>query len=91
MVAMGIEDFGFCKKGEVKDFVKDGRIRKGGALPVNPHGGNLSEVYLHGITHYSEGVRQLRGTAINQVEDAEVALVVAGSSPTPTSASILHR
>jgi acetyl-CoA acetyltransferase len=91
MVAMGIEDFGFCKKGEAKDFVKDGRIRMGGALPINTHGGNLSEVYLHGITHFIEGVRQIRGTSFNQVKDAEVALVVAGSSPTPTSAVLLTR
>jgi acetyl-CoA acetyltransferase len=91
MVLMGLEDFGFCEPGEAKDFVKDERIRAGGALPVNTHGGNLAEVYAHGITHVMEGVRQLRGTSCNQVRDCEVALVVAGSGPTPTSALLLTR
>lgn len=89
MVLMGLEDFGFCKQGESGDFVADGRIRKGGALPVNTSGGNLAEVYAHGITLFIEAVRQLRGEAINQVPDAEVALVVAGSGPTPLSAAML--
>lgn len=90
MVLMGLEDFQFCGKGEAGDFIADGRIRKDGALPVNTHGGNLAEVYAHGITHYQEATRQLRGSARNQVPDAEVALVVAGSGPTPTSAVMLR-
>ncbi len=91
MVLLGLEDFGFCKPGESAAFVKGGRIRAGGPLPVNTHGGNLAEVYAHGVTHVMEGVRQLRGTSCNQVEDCEVALVVAGSGPTPTSALLLTR
>jgi acetyl-CoA acetyltransferase len=90
MVLMGLEDFGFCGKGESGDFVQDGRIRLDGALPVNTHGGNLAEVYAHGITHVHEAVRQLRGCANNQVADARVSLVVGGSGPTPTSAVMLR-
>jgi len=90
MVILGLEDFGFCKKGEGGPFVEGGRIALGGALPVNPHGGNLAEVYAHGMTHVNEAVRQLRGEARNQVEGAEVALVVAGAGPTPTSALLLR-
>ena len=90
LVILGLEDFGFCKKGEGGAFVEGGRIRAGGALPVNPHGGNLAEVYAHGMTHVNEAVRQLRGEARNQVGDAELALVVAGAGPTPTSALLLR-
>jgi acetyl-CoA acetyltransferase len=91
MVLMGLEDFQFVKKGESGPFVADGNIRREGSLPVNTHGGNLAEVYLHGMTHVFEGVRQLRGTSSNQVDRAEVALVVAGSSPTPSGALLLRR
>ena len=91
MVLMGLEDFGFCKPGESGPFVADGNIRREGSLPVNPHGGNLSEVYLHGMTHVLEAVRQLRGTSVNQIDGAEVSLVVAGAGPTPTGAIVLAK
>jgi acetyl-CoA acetyltransferase len=91
LVLMGLEDFGFCGPGESGPFVAEGRIRREGQLPVNTHGGNLAEVYLHGMTHVLEAVRQLRGTAANQVAGAEVALVVAGAGPTPTGAMIFRR
>jgi acetyl-CoA acetyltransferase len=91
MVLMGLEDFGFCPRGESGPFVADGSIRREGSLPVNTHGGNLSEVYLHGMTHVLEAVRQLRGTAANQIDDAEVALVVAGAGPTPTGSMLFRR
>jgi len=83
MVLMALEDFQFVKKGDSGPFVADGNIRVvGGSLPVNPHGGHLAEVYLHGMTHVFEGVRQLRGSSSNQVSGAETALVVAGAAPT---------
>jgi acetyl-CoA acetyltransferase len=90
-VLMALEDFGFCGRGESGPFVADGSIRREGALPVNTHGGNLAEVYLHGMTHVLEAVRQLRGTAANQIEGADVALVVAGAGPTPTGSIMLRR
>jgi acetyl-CoA acetyltransferase len=92
MVLMQLEDYGFCGRGEAGAFVREGRTRwPDGDLPVNTHGGNLSEVYLHGMTHIIEAVRQLRGTASCQVKDAAVALVTGGPSPVPSSAMILRR
>jgi acetyl-CoA acetyltransferase len=91
MVLMGLEDFGFCAPGESGPFVADGNIRREGSLPINTSGGNLAEVYLHGVTHVLEAVRQLRGTSVNQVAGAEIALVVAGAGPTPTGAILLRR
>jgi acetyl-CoA acetyltransferase len=76
------EDFGFCAKGEVGDYFRDGRATYGGDVVVNPHGGLLSEGYLHGLNHHYEAVLQLRGEAGNrQVDGAEVALVTAGAGP----------
>ena len=83
-----LEEFGFCKPGEAKDFVKDGRIELGGELPVNTHGGQLGEAYIHGMNGIAEGVRQVRGTSVNQVDGVENVLVTAGTG-VPTSALIL--
>ena len=64
----------------------DGNIRwPNGSLPVNTHGGNLSEAYIIGMTHVKEAVEQIRGTAVNQVEGAELALVTGGPASIPTS------
>jgi acetyl-CoA acetyltransferase len=76
------EDFGFCGKGEVGDYFREGRATYGGDVVVNPHGGLLSEGYLHGLNHHYEAVLQLRGDAgIRQVAGAETALVTAGAGP----------
>jgi acetyl-CoA acetyltransferase len=92
MVILQLEDYGFCGRGEGGAFVENGGIRwPDGRLPVNTHGGNLSEVYLLGMTHVIEAVRQLRGTSTCQVPDAEVALVTAGPSNLPTSSLLLRR
>jgi 17-hydroxy-3-oxo-4-pregnene-20-carboxyl-CoA lyase len=80
-----LEQLGFCADGEGGDFVAEGRTARDGQLPVNTHGGLLSEAYIHGLNHTVEAVMQLRGTAgKNQVPGAEIALVtgfgfVAGS------------
>jgi acetyl-CoA acetyltransferase len=72
--------------------VADGNIRwKGGSIPVNTHGGHLSEAYIIGMTHIREAVEQLRGTAVNQVDGAEVALVTGGPSGLPVSGTLLRR
>lgn len=92
MVLLQLEDYGFCARGEGGDFVASGAIRwPDGRLPVNTHGGNLSEVYLLGMTHVIEAVRQLRGEAVSQVPDAEIALVTAGPSNLPSSSLLLRR
>ena len=90
MVILQLEDYGFCGIGEGGDFVADGNIRWGsGSLPVNTHGGNLSEAYIIGMTHVREGVEQVRGTAVNQVEGAKVALVTGGPASIPVSSLLL--
>ena len=73
-----LEDYGFCAKGEGKDFVKNGRIEVGGELPVNTHGGLLSQAHLEGMLHVTEGAKQLRGNEVEterQVKDARVGIV----------------
>lgn len=81
-VLMQLEEFGFCGKGEAADFVREDRV------PLNTHGGQLGEAYLHGMNGIAEGVRQLRGTAVNQVPQAERVLVTAGTG-VPTSGLVL--
>jgi acetyl-CoA acetyltransferase len=77
-----LEDLGFVARGDGGAFVEEGHIKLGGALPVNPNGGLLSEGYVHGLNNLIEGVRQLRGGAAErQVPDAEVAVVTGGEGP----------
>ena len=64
-VLMQIEAFGFCGKGEAKDFVTEDSLTLGGALPNNTHGGLLSEAYIHGVNNLAEGARLIRGTSSN--------------------------
>jgi acetyl-CoA acetyltransferase len=80
VVLMQLEAYGFCGPGEAKDFIADGHIDLDGSIPVNTHGGLLGEAYIHGVNNILEGVRQLRGTAVNQVAGAEHVLVAAGRS-----------
>jgi acetyl-CoA acetyltransferase len=92
MVLLQLEDYGLCGRGESGPFVTKGSTTwPDGPVPVNTHGGNLSEVNLHGTTHLIEGVRQIRGTSTSQVENAEVCLVTGGPSPLPSSSMILTR
>jgi acetyl-CoA acetyltransferase len=83
-----LEELGFCAKGEAKDFVADGNIEIGGGLPINTHGGQLGEAYLHGMNGIAEGVRLVRGTSVNQVPGVEHVVVTAGTG-VPTSGLIL--
>ncbi|WP_408638946.1 lipid-transfer protein [Nocardiopsis suaedae] len=87
-VLMQLEALGYCKRGQAPALVADGRIGPGGDLPVNPHGGQLGEAYIHGMNGIAEAVRQLRGTAANQVPGAGHVLVTAGTG-VPTSGLVL--
>ena len=80
VVFLQLEAFGFCRPGEAKDFIADGQIGMQGSLPVNTHGGLLGEAYIHGVNNIHEAVRQIRGTAANQVKDVETVMVSAGRS-----------
>lgn len=86
-----LEDFGFVKKGESGPWVREGHNRLDGDLPVNTHGGLLSEAHIHGLNHVIEAVQQLRPqgviddlcngphtydrTICRQVRDPEIAFV----------------
>lgn len=83
-----LEELGFCEPGEAKEFVREDNLLMGGRLPTNTHGGQLGEAYIHGVNGIAEGVRQIRGTAVNQVTDAEHVVVTAGTG-VPTSGLIL--
>jgi acetyl-CoA acetyltransferase len=77
-----IEDLGFCKKGEAGDYVLDGNTTLKGEIPVNTHGGLLSQSYLLAAEHVTEAVRQLRGESGGvQLEDPELGIVTGLSSP----------
>lgn len=88
-VLMQLEELGFCDRGDAKNFVADG-IELGGRLPLNTHGGQLGEAYIHGMNGIAEAVRQIRGTSCNQVDDVENVLVTAGTG-VPTSGLVLTR
>ena len=93
-VLVQLEDYGFCAKGEGGAFAESGATSRGGALPVNTHGGFLCEGYVHGLNHVTEAVSQLRGHAgARQVEGAEVALSTAqpGYVAGCTSALVLRK
>jgi acetyl-CoA acetyltransferase len=93
-VLLSLENLGFCGHGEAGDFVAGGRIRPGGAFPMNTSGGGLS--YCHpgrfGVFLLIEAVRQLRGECgPRQVPGAAIALAHGTGGNLSSSSTILLR
>jgi acetyl-CoA acetyltransferase len=75
-VLLELEGLGFVPRGEGGPFALEGRMEIGKDLPVNTHGGLLSQAHLGAMHHVVEATTQLRGEAgPRQVKDAEIALV----------------
>ncbi len=72
----GLEDMGFCERGEAAQFIWDRNTAPGGKLPLNTNGGGLSYMHsgMYGMYALQESVRQLRGTAPGQVEGAKTSV-----------------
>jgi acetyl-CoA acetyltransferase len=72
----GLEDLGFCGRGEAGAFIAEGHTRPDGALPLNTNGGGLSYMHsgMYGMYALQESVRQLRGVAPAQVPGAEISV-----------------
>lgn len=72
----GLEDLGFVRRGEAKDFIWEGHTRPGGKLPLNTNGGGLSYTHtgMYGMFALQESVRQVRGIAPAQVPDVEISV-----------------
>jgi acetyl-CoA acetyltransferase len=87
-----LEALGFCGIGEARDWLDGGRrIALGGDLPVNPHGGQLSEGRTHGFGFVYEAMAQLRHEAgERQVPGARTAVVTTGGG-TPSGVLLLRR
>jgi acetyl-CoA acetyltransferase len=72
----GLEDLGFCERGEAGDFIWEGHTAPGGRLPLNTNGGGLSYMHsgMYGMYALQESVRQLRGIAPAQVPGAKISI-----------------
>jgi len=89
-VLMSLVEHGLVKAEEANDFlIEENLIAPSGKMPLNTSGGNLAECYMHGLELVIEAVRQIRGTAINQVKKNDAAIIIGGPMVTPVSSIIL--
>jgi acetyl-CoA acetyltransferase len=72
----GLEDLGFCERGEAAGFIWNRHTAPGGLLPLNTNGGGLSYMHsgMYGMYALQESVRQLRGIAAAQVPEAKISV-----------------
>ena len=72
----GLEDLGFCDRGSAGEFIAGRNTAPGGQLPLNTNGGGLSYMHsgMYGMYALQESVRQLRGTAAAQIENAKISI-----------------
>ncbi len=88
-VLMSMVEHDFCAPEQCNEFfVADNLIAGTGSLPLNTSGGNLAECYMHGLGLNIEAVRQVWGESSNQVENADISMVISGPMVTPVSACI---
>jgi acetyl-CoA acetyltransferase len=89
-VLLSLVEHGFVKPESANEFLVPDNLKAGsGRMPLNTSGGNLAECYMHGLEMVNEAVRQLRGSACNQVADAKAVAVLGGPMVTPVSSLIL--
>ena len=89
MVLLQLEEYGFCRRGEAAAALREGMFDLDGRWPINTHGGQLGEGYLHGVNGIAEGVRLVRGDSSNQPDREIGHVLVTGGSPVPHSGLVL--
>ena len=72
----GLEDLGFCEKGQAPEFIRERNTAPGGKLPVNTNGGGLSYMHsgMYGMYAMQESIRQVRGVAAAQVPNVGISV-----------------
>ncbi len=89
-VLLSLAEHGFFRPEEANDMLTlENLSAPDGKLPLNTSGGHLAECYMHGMNLIIESVRQIWGQSSNQLEDVDVAMMIAGPMVTPVSSLIL--